>query len=568
MPRPVRLLLVDPSRERAQRLCDTLAVGWRLERVSDAPAAVDALADGAYDALVVAIDDERDPARPLRRLVAHAGGVPVVALGATGERAELAVDAGAFDCLGRESVDAASALARVLRRAIDHGRLVAERDHARRLAVHLAHHDSLTDLPNRQLFRGRLRQLISLARRRHRSLAVLVLDLDRFKRVNETRGHAFGDRVLQRAARRIASCVRATDTAARRGGDELTILLDGIERGRDAARVAEKILDALARPIEVDDDEVQLGASIGISLFPADGDDVDALIQRADIAMYRAKASGGNCYRFYLPDMDDRASERVELERALRHALEVEQFELVYQPQVDLADGRIIAFEALVRWRHPELGMIFPDEFIPLAEETGLVVPLGDWVLREACRQNRAWQRAGLPKVAVGVNVSARQFQQKLPVERVAAALRDTELDPEWLELELTESAVMRDPSLAIDILGSLRELGVSVAIDDFGTGHSTLAYLKRFPIARLKIDKTFVRTLLVDPKDAAITRAIVGMAHSLRLAAVAEGVETAAQAEALRAAACDHAQGYWFSRPVPPADAARLLERDALPVG
>ena len=440
-------------------------------------------------------------------------------------------------------------------------------DRARRLGLHLAHHDTLTDLPNRQLFRSRLRQLIAQARRNPRALAVLFLDLDRFKQINDTLGHGVGDRILQQVARRLEGCIRESDTAARRGGDEFTVILDGVRRGQDAARVARKILSSLAKPLKVDNYELFLTGSIGISLFPADGGDVDELVKHADIAMYRAKSRGGNGYQFYLPEMNDRALERMEMENSLHVALEREQFFLVYQPQVQLSTGRITGMEALVRWRHPDLGVIYPDEFIPLAEETGLIVQLGEWVLRESCRQNKAWQVQGLPPIQVGVNFSARQFQFKRPVELIEDALKQSGLEPQYLDLELTESAVMQDHSFAMDTLRQLRELGISISIDDFGTGHSSLAHLKRFPITRLKIDKAFVRTLLIDPRDAAITQAIIGMARTLGLKAVAEGVETEAQCEFLRAPGesppCDQAQGYFFSRPLPAEQAEELLAKD-----
>jgi len=449
---------------------------------------------------------------------------------------------------------------RVLRFAIERATMLAELERQRRLSLHLAHHDTLTDLPNRQLFRTQLRQLLNQAHRSPRSLAVMFLDLDRFKQINDSLGHRIGDLLLVEVAKRLQSCVRETDVAARRGGDEFTVLLDGIRRGQDAARVAKKILSEFAKPCLIEGHELFITASIGISLFPADGADSEALVRNADIAMYRAKARGGNTYQFFMPEMTDRAMERMEMEHSLHQALERKQFVLYYQPQVDLTSGRIVAMEALIRWQHPEAGLIFPDEFIPLAEETGIIVPMGEWVLAEACRQARRWDEQGLAPVVQAVNFSARQFQFRRPVERIREILSETELDPARLDLELTESAVMKDPGFAMETLRKLRDMGLSVTIDDFGTGQSSLAYLKRFPISKLKIDKTFIHTLLADRKDAAITNAIISMAHELELKAVAEGVETPEQLEYLRGPGCDEVQGYLFSRPVPAEEAGRLL--------
>jgi diguanylate cyclase (GGDEF)-like protein len=490
--------------------------------------------------------------------------LPVVGLGdaRTGERflreggqdwVEVASETGA-------DVGEARLIERVLRHVVERGVLLAELERQRRIGLHLAHHDTLTDLPNRQLFRTQLRQLINQAHRHPRALGVMFLDLDRFKQINDTLGHRIGDLLLVAVARRLQGCVRETDIAARRGGDEFTVLLDGIKRGQDAAKVAKKILAETARPYHIDGHELFITASIGISLFPADGADSESLVRNADIAMYRAKARGGNTYQFFMPEMTDLAVERMELENSLHQALERKQFVLYYQPQVDLVSGRIVAMEALIRWIHPEAGMIFPDEFIPLAEETGIIVAMGEWVLGEACRQAKRWDALGLPPVIQAVNFSARQFQFRRPVERIREVLSETGLDPSRLDLELTESALMKDPGFAMETLRKLRDMGVSISIDDFGTGHSSLAYLKRFPINKLKIDKTFIHSLLADRKDAAITNAIISMAHELELKAVAEGVETPEQLEYLRGPGCDEVQGYLFSRPVPADEAARLL--------
>ncbi len=517
-----------------------------------------------YDAVLILVEDA-GPALAALRLVRHALGsspVIVVADGFENGQGDLLREEGAQDLFERAHLcdGRVPLLERAIDWAVERGELCGELERARQVGLHLAHHDTLTDLPNRQFFRSRLRQLLAQARRHKRLLAVLFLDLDRFKQINDTLGHTVGDRLLVEVARRLVGCVRETDLAARRGGDEFTVILDGIRRGQDAARVARKILLALQRPFHVDQHELFVGASIGISLFPADGQDVETLVKHADIAMYRAKAQGGSTYRFFLPDMNDKALERLALEQSLRLAIEREEFVLHYQPRVDLASGRIVGMEALVRWQHPDLGLIYPDEFIPVAEETGLIEGLGRWVLQTACAQNRRWQDEGLPRITVAVNFSARQFQHKHPVDLVRRALDKSGLAPDCLEIELTESAVMQDAAVALETLTELREIGVAVAIDDFGTGQSSLSYLKRFPITTLKIDKTFVRTLLVDPKDAAITEAIVSMAHSLRLRACAEGVETPQQLEALREQGCDEVQGYVFSPPLPVDRATELL--------
>ncbi|MHC4894997.1 MAG: putative bifunctional diguanylate cyclase/phosphodiesterase [Planctomycetota bacterium] len=431
----------------------------------------------------------------LRQLRETFEDVPVVVVGSS-------LDADQQDVLAHEGVAVRAKLLTELRRA-------------REVSRHLAHHDTLTDLPNRQAFRARLRQEIANARRHGRQLAVMFLDLDRFKHINDTLGHAIGDQLLQEIGRRLSACIRETDLAARRGGDEFNVILSDIRRGQDAARVARKIQAALALPVRLDGAEFFSTASIGISVFPADGRDIETLVKHADIAMYEAKEAGGGTHRFFLPNMNERALERLELEQSLRLAIERDEFVLHYQPQIDVASGRIKGVEALVRWQHPDLGLIYPDEFIPVAEETGLIDALGAWVLTEACRQAVVWREAGTSLDSVAVNFSARQFQRQSSADVVRRALERSGLPPEALELEITESTIMQDAGVALETLTELRGLGVQVAIDDFGTGYSSLAYLKRFPITKLKIDKTFIRTLLIDPKDAAIAQAIVGMANA-----------------------------------------------------
>lgn len=510
-----------------------------------------------------------DPRKAVEVLVQATGGAPVLVLAeesAPALEAELrATGAGEVLSLARGADVMGELLVRGLRWVVERAHLLASLERVSEQRLHAAYHDPLTDLPNRSFFHQHLRTLLAQARRSTRSIAILFLDLDRFKPINDTFGHTTGDLLLQSVARRIENSIRKGDVAARKGGDEFTIILDGIHRPQNAAKVARKILDEIAKPFVIDGHRVAVTASIGIAIYPADGDEVDSLVKHADIAMYRAKDRGGNSYQFFQAGMNESALERLELEQSLRLALEREEFVLHYQPQFEVATGRVCGTEALVRWQHPDLGMIGPDQFIPVAEETGLIDLLGDWVLNTACAQNRTWQERGLPAIPVAVNWSARQFNEKSLLEKVGRALRRSGLDAAYLDLELTESTVMQDVDAASDVLHHLRELGVSVSIDDFGTGHSSLGYLKRFPISRLKIDKTFISTLLEDPRDAAITEAIIAMAHRLDMKAVAEGVETAGQLEFLRQPGCDEVQGYFLSRPLPPEQVEGILATGGL---
>ncbi|PLX86494.1 MAG: hypothetical protein C0617_00855 [Desulfuromonas sp.] len=425
------------------------------------------------------------------------------------------------------------------------------RDNEKRL-YHLAHYDALTNLPNRLLFQDRLQQGLHKARRGGQKLAVMFLDLDRFKNVNDSLGHEIGDRMLQAVARRLREQVRQADTVARFGGDEFVIMLEADQDIQEVVLVAKKILQSLQRPIELDEHQLYASASIGISLFPAYGEQVEGLVQCADVAMYRAKEQGRNTYQFYTPDMNARVHEMLLLENSMRRALEQEQFVLHYQPQVNLSSGEVIGLEALVRWQHPERGMVPPGDFIPLAEETGLIVPLGEWILRSVCAQIGSWRKKGLPPVRVAVNISGRQFQQPEFVDTVDRVLADTGLDPQWLELEITESVVMAKVEQTIMTLTDLKMRGIRMAIDDFGTGYSSLSYLKRFPISAIKIDRSFVRDITSDANDASIVSSIIALAHGMNLEVVAEGVETAEQKIFLQARECQHGQGYHFCRPVP----------------
>ncbi len=429
---------------------------------------------------------------------------------------------------------------------------ITERRRAEETIKHLAYHDGLTDLPNRSLFEDRLAVALAQARRKKQMSAVMFLDLDRFKVVNDTVGHALGDRLLQGVAERLMGLVRDGDTVARVGGDEFTLLLPDVAGPEDTVEVAERILDALRQPWVLNGHEFRITTSIGIAMYPNDGEDVESLLRNADTAMYRAKDGGRDNYKLYTPTMNARIAERLALENSLRHGLERGEFVVYYQPQVDISSGRIVGMEALVRWQHPERGLISPAEFIPVAEETGLIVPLGAWVLRTACAQNTAWQEAGVPPMRMAVNLSARQFQLRDLIDTVAQVLEETGLDPQFLQLEITEGVAMQDVEFTVMMLRELREMGVQIAMDDFGTGHSSLSYLKRFPINILRIDQSFVRDLTVDPDDASIASTVIMMAHNLKLKVIAEGVETEDQLAFLRERKCDEMQGYLFSKPAP----------------
>ena len=426
---------------------------------------------------------------------------------------------------------------------------------------HLAQHDALTNLPNRLLLKDRLTQAISLARRNHNQLAILFLDLDGFKHINDSLGHTIGDKLLQSVAARLLATVRKSDTVSRQGGDEFVILLSEVTHASDVAISASKIITELKKTHSIGEHRLVVTASIGLSTYSGDGEDAETLIKNADTAMYHAKQLGRDNYQFFKPDMSFRAVERQSLEGRLRYALERRELLLHYQPKVNVKTRAITSVEALVRWQHPERGLLLPGQFLTIAEDNGMIVAIGQWVLSEACRQTREWLDAGLLVVPVAVNISSLEFRSEQFLEGVQVALKNTCLDPGYLELELTETALMRHAESTAYALGQLKAIGVKLAVDDFGTGYSSLSYLTRFPIDAVKLDQSFVHDMIANPDDAIVVSAVISMGHSLKHRVIAEGVETLEQLAFLQAHGCDEAQGYYFSRPVVAQQFAKLLE-------
>jgi diguanylate cyclase (GGDEF)-like protein len=444
----------------------------------------------------------------------------------------------------------------------------------------MAYYDHLTKLPNRAYFKSQLEASIAYAKRKNQMLAVMFMDLDHFKRINDTLGHTMGDELLQQVSRRLTQCLRGEDmlasasqvpdeaksnSVARLGGDEFTMLLTDVVSPYNAGKVARRVIESFSEPFRLGIHQVQVSPSLGISFYPFDGQDVDTLLMTADTAMYHAKEQGRNNYQFYSKTMNAAAFEKLSLESSLRKALERNEFILHYQPQVDAKTRKIVGMEALIRWQHPEMGLVSPANFIPLAEETGLIVPIGEWVLNTACRQNKQWQNMGLPPVRIAVNISSPHFRQDRLLEAVTLSLNETQLDASHLELEVTESLLMQNVESTIALLEKLKNMGVKLSIDDFGTGYSSLNYLQRFPIDSLKIDRSFVKDLAENPDDAAITRAIIAMAQSLGLNVVAEGVETEKQMEMLQSQGCHEMQGFLFSQPVSEKIAQQLLRAGSI---
>jgi diguanylate cyclase (GGDEF)-like protein/PAS domain S-box-containing protein len=470
---------------------------------------------------------------------------------------------GAFAMYSKEARAPGAAEMRLVAAATRLAGIAIERKRAEERIQFMANHDALTGLPNRALMKDRLQQAMHFADRYDRWATIAVVDIDNFKLVNDSLGHGAGDELLKIVARRVVDCVRPTDTVVRLGANEFAILL--VDQPKDVDLVAatlQNVRAAIGAPTEISGHALQITSSIGLANYPKDGGDVETLLANAGSAMYRAKELGRDNFQFYTPEQNVKVHEKFLLQEELRKALRREEFLLLYQPQVDLRSGRIFAVEALIRWRHPELGLVPPDKFIPAAEESGLIVPIGDWALRAALKQNKAWQQAGLAPIVVSVNVSARQFKERDWVSRVMEGLSESGLDAKYLELELTESLIMQDVGQAIATMKELQGLGVQLSIDDFGTGYSSLSALKSFPVARLKIDKSFVRDLPHDENDRAVATAVISLGQKLNLRVIAEGVETDAQLAFLRDNNCDEMQGYLFSRPAPPDEIAAMLKR------
>jgi len=437
---------------------------------------------------------------------------------------------------------------------------ITERLNTERTIHYMAHHDALTGMPNRRLMQDRLHQAIMSARRKQRHVAVLFIDLDRFKVVNDTLGHDSGDFILKEIARRLTTCVREMDTVSREGGDEFVVILPDLDKPEHARLVGDKILRELARPVEIGGQDIHVTPSIGISHYPNDATDVQQLLKQADNAMYQAKDAGRNTIRFFTNDLNFLLARRLEVESKLRKAIENEEFFLRYQPQVDIATGRISGMEALIRWNDPQKGEVFPKDFIFVAEELGLIVPIGEWVFRTACQQLKQWEEDGLPPVTVSINISPRQFMSRRLVSTLLSVIREIGADPRRVELEITETMIMRNIEQSIETLAQLRSVGMQVAVDDFGVGYSSLNQLTRLPASSMKIDRSFVMNIPDDTSAMSITEAIIAMAKRLKLRVIAEGVETRAQLDFLRANECDAFQGYLFSRPVTALEATAML--------
>ena len=563
----IRLLLIGVDAEQATHVRALLDASRSMQfELQHAPSLSTALAlpnADSVDVMMLYVSEADLPRlSPLTQARMAAPLIPIVVMSDLDDEAIAirALQNGARSYLVRADTTS-RLLVTTLAAALESHRMILQLNTARERARHLATHDQLTGLANRTLFHDRLDQALSAARRGRHKLAVLFVDLDGFKAINDSLGHAVGDGLLRGLARRIAACLRETDTAGRLGGDEFAVLLTNLANEMDAAMVAKKLLSALSEPIQFREQSMSIQCSVGIATFPRDTTDAEELIKKADTAMYHAKERGGNVFDFYTEDMNAAIQRRADLEGRLRNALEEDQLVVHYQPQFDLTRGRIIGAEALLRWQHPELGLVSPAHFLPIAEETGLIVPIGDWILQQACQQNAIWNRQQDRNLRVSVNVSSKQFLEPGFSDVVRTALHRTGLSAVSLELEITESSLLRDVEVTVNTLRNLKELGVRLAIDDFGTGYSALAYLKRLPIDVLKIDQSFVKALTTDPADATITETIVQLASGLNLTTIAEGVETLEQLLLLGSYGCNRMQGYLFGKPVPAETFEQWLE-------
>jgi len=561
------LLLVEDNLGDARLIREMLnepnSLNTELTQLESMTAAEAHLAKHAVDIILLDLGlPDAQGLEAIRRSHAAAPDVPLVVLtGLDDESVALqALQQGAQDYLIKGQIERRG-LQRALRYAIERKAMESAALAMARQMAHSAEHDFLTGLPNRMLLNDRVGQAIALAKRHVRKVAVLFLDLDGFKHINDSLGHPVGDKLLQSVAKCLVDCIRGSDSVSRQGGDEFVVLLLDLEDAEDAAVTARRMLEAVAQPHHVDHHDLHVTASIGVSVYPDDGLDAEALIKNADTAMYQAKENGRRSFQFFKPAMNARAVERQFIEEGLRRALERREFALHYQPKVNLTTGAITGAEALIRWTHPTRGPVSPADFIPVAEDCGLILPIGAWVLREACEQARAWMDAGLPVTSMAVNVSAMEFRDKSFLDRLFATLAETGLDPRALELELTESVLMKHAASTAIILQALRKRGIQIAVDDFGTGYSSLSYLQRFPVDAVKIDQSFVRQISTAGADTTIVKAVIGMARGLKLRVIAEGVETLEQVAFLRAYRCEEAQGYYFGRPVPAQQFAVLLK-------
>jgi diguanylate cyclase (GGDEF)-like protein len=556
----LRVLVVEDNEGDARLLRETFGKenpdSFEMTHVLTMREAVIHLAKGKADIVLLDLGlPDSYGLESVRQVHAAAPDIPIIVLTHLNDEAlaSEAMKAGARDYLIKGQVEN-RALPRALRHAIESHRIQAETEF-------MARHDSVTNLPNRLVLNDRISQAIRLTRRRETVTAVIFLDLDRFKYINDSLGHAIGDQLLQSVSQRLLANVRDSDTVTRQGGDEFVILLSEIAQTGDAAISAAKLLRSLVAPHFIAGHELHIDGSIGISVHPVDGGDAETLIKNAETAMYHAKENGRNNFQYFTAEMNLKVVERQSLESSLRRALEREEFLLHYQPKVNLNTGKITSVEALIRWQHPGRGLVSPAQFVPIAEDSGLILPIGRWVLREACRQARTWQDTGLPPVPMAVNVSAAEFRQIDFVESVRTILQETGLESRYLELELTESVLMDDAKFTASVLGKLRDMGIHLAVDDFGTGYSSLSYLREFPIDILKIDRSFVNQITSDSGDSTIVNAIVSMGKSLKHLVVAEGIETNEQRAYLQARHCEEGQGYLFSRPLPAAQFADLLQ-------
>ena len=554
---PIKILLVEDDLFYEDYLSEIFAeeteISYELNHVVRIKDCVEHLEQDNFDVILIDLNlPDCTGLDTIYEVESQASNTPIIVLTEQddNELAAQALQSGAQDYLVKGQIDR-STLERSIRYAIERNRLLEQLEESKRLQRHLAYHDALTILPNRHLLHDRLQQALAQSKRSGKLAALLFLDLDGFKRINDTLGHGIGDLLLKSVAKRLKTTVRQVDTVARLGGDEFTVVLLEINHAQDAKDVAQKILKVISEPYKIEEHELFVTASVGISIYPDDGSDIESLIRKADIAMYRAKGQGKNNYQVYNLSMDAKFFERLTLENSLRKAVENEELVAYYQPQVDLRTGEITGVEALVRWQHQKFGLVPPDKFIPLAEETGVILEIDEWMMKTACRQIKNWEREGIANIRVAVNLSTRQFRQKNLTEKVAQILNDSAVQPKNLCLEITENEVMHNIETTVEILQALKKMGVLLSLDDFGTGYSSLSYLKRFPIDIIKIDRTFVNGIPSDRDDTAISTAIVVLAHSMELQVIAEGVEKSEQIAFLQSLQCDEIQGFYFSRPL-----------------